>query len=160
MAMRDIINLIDSTSQLIGIDPNLAMAIAGHESGFEPAVARYESAWKYLVVPKTYAARLGISLATEIVLQSMSWGCFQVMGSVCRELGYQDHLTLLVTPQAGILYGCKKLFQLSNVYKLETDVIAAYNQGNNRKDASGNYCNQSYVDDVSQRLAQLRHVGH
>lgn len=155
MDTKALIALIRHSAQAMGIDDDIAVAIAGHETGFVCGAARFESGWKYFYSPETFAIKLGISAETERVLQSTSWNAMQVMGSVAREFGYADHLTLLVDPNLGIFYGCKKLKKLYDTYEDEASVIAAYNAGSPRK-VNGKFFNQSYVDEVTNRLTQLR----
>lgn len=155
---QEVVGLIDSTARSLDVDSNLAIAIAGHESHFDTATARYEPNWKYLVYPNVFCKKLWITQDTEIALQRISWGCMQVMGSVCRELGYLGHLTLLSDPNLGIFYGCKKLFALAKTHSNESDIIASYNAGSPRKDVGGAYVNKNYVDDVTKRLLQLRDI--
>lgn len=156
MTTQEVVALIRSVSKNTGVDPDLAQAIAGHESEFDTSIVRYEPRWRFLVTTSVFSKKLRITQDTEIVLQSMSWGPMQVMGSVCRELGFTGLLTLMVISDIGILYGCRKLSALGKTYSLESDIIAAYNMGSPRKDSAGRYYNQTYVDDVTQRLSLLR----
>lgn len=80
----------------------------------------------------------------------------QVIGFLARDLGFQDHLTMLCDPEIGIFYGCKNLQRLSQKYADEADVVAAYNAGSPSKTAGGMYKNQSYVDSVYTVLRGLR----
>lgn len=140
-----------------GLDPILVQAIVEHESGGDPFVSRYEPHWRYLLSPRDYASRLGITGATEEMLQSMSWGLMQIMGSVARELGYDSHLVRLTDVELGLYWGCKKLKLLSRQYGEESDWIAAYNMGSPRKTPGGLYQNQkTYVDPIAARLRELR----
>ena len=85
----------------------------------------------------------------------MSWGPMQIMGSVAREIGYADHLTKLLDPAIGILWGSKKLAKLSRIYKSQDDVIASYNAGSPVKTMKGELMNQAYVDGVRQFMVDL-----
>jgi len=156
MDTRELIELIQAIAKTSGIDPNLAVAIAGKETGLNTLKVRVEPLWKYLVVPRVFSQKLGISYETECTLQSMSWNCMQVMGSVARELGFSDHLTRLIQPELGILFSCKKLAMLKKQYSNELDVISSYNQGSPVKNSGGAYRNNQYVVDVSEKLVQLR----
>lgn len=157
MDMRSLTQLIADMAKDNGIDPDLALAIASHESGFDTDAVRYEESWTYLVTPYHYAALMNISEATETVLQKMSWNCLQVMGGVCRELGYQGHLINLTDPKLGIHYGCLKLANLKKKYTDEQNLIAAYNAGTPGK-LKGVFRNQKYVNAVLEILDHLRRV--
>lgn len=156
MNKDEIIGLIKKISINIQINTQLCLAIAGHETNYDASKTRYEPRWSYFSTPYWFANKLGISVDTERILQAISWGPLQVMGSVCRELGYCDQLPLLVQPELGILFGCRKLKSLSAMYSNEKDVIASFNAGKPTKDAYGNYINQGYVSDVTKRLNELR----
>lgn len=138
------------------LDPHLAMAIVQQESGGNPYAIRYEALWRYLVTPATFANSLHISAATETVLQSMSWGLMQVMGSVARELGFTDPMPKLCELEIGLQYGCKQLQRLAIRYPKLEDTIAAYNAGSPRRTTAGIYENQSYVDSVLNYIQLLQ----
>lgn len=159
MSTDDLKAMIKSISESVKIDSNLCSAIAGHETNYDSSKTRFEPRWSYYNTPYYYSNKLGITVETEKVLQAISWGPMQIMGSVCRELGYLDQLTLLVRPELSILYSCRKLRSLSAMYSNEKDVIAAYNAGKPVKDAYGNYQNNGYVVDVVKRLTELRNQG-
>src|SRR4051812_7568477 len=90
-----VISIIRSIAESEGVDPNLAQAIAEHETGLDAARARYEDHYLYLVSPEKFARLLGISAATETVFQKISWGPMQIMGANCRSMGFQSQLPLL-----------------------------------------------------------------
>lgn len=152
---ESIIKLIRDTAEKMDLDPDLAQAIAAHESNFVPAVVRFEAKWSYFYCPESFASRLKITAESERALQAMSWNVMQVMGSVAREQGYSDHLTLLVDPIPGVFYACKQLKKFHDIYENEACVIAAYNAGSVRK-LTEKFVNQAYVDDVMARLKRLR----
>jgi hypothetical protein len=143
-----------------GVCEDLAVAIAMTESGciWPRQSTRFEPAWKYFVKPEKYAEQNGLSLETEMREQATSWGPMQVMGSVCRELGFQGPLPEIFQPVAGAQYGVMKLKVLLSKYKNESDAISAYNQGSPRKTHDGFYLNQSYVEKVMARLKALRAI--
>lgn len=157
MDVKSILEDIKKISSDYGIDPDLALAISGEESGYIPGRCRYEPNWNYLYHPEKYAKLLLITERTEIEFQKFSYGIFQVMGSVLRECGYNSHLPLSLDVKININYGCKKISLLKEIYKNEMDLISAYNQGSNLK-IKGLYKNQSYVDKVSKRLSRLRFI--
>ncbi len=158
METRDIIHLIQAAAKANGIDPNLAIAIAGHESNFNCEVVRYEPDWEYIVQVAENSDRLVITYNTELVLQKCSWGAMQIMGSVTRELGFKGQLSTLVYPTNGVNYGCRKLALLLKKYPNEFDAVSSYNQGSPKKESNGLYKNQLYVNDVMARLNRLRMI--
>lgn len=157
MDLKSLTQLITEIAGGCGVDANLALAIASQESGFDPHAIRYEESWSYLMTPHLFAAALGITETTESALQRMSWNCLQVMGAVCRELGYNGNLLMLTDPEQGIYYGCLKLKQLKTKYSDEQNVIAAYNAGSPGK-VNGRYKNQNYVSAVLKNLNHLRQL--
>ena len=158
MNIKELINHIRQTAGSLGIDADLAVAISAQESNFDHSSCRYEPDWVYFFQVDKFARRLNVTAQTERQLQAFSWGCMQVMGSVARELGYEDDLPLLMQPELGTLYGCKKLSQLMQKYKTKNDVISSYNQGSPRKNVQGQYVNQNYVDSVRKRLDNLNKI--
>jgi soluble lytic murein transglycosylase-like protein len=155
MDKNAVISIVRSTAGSVGIDPNLAQAIAEHETACDPTKTRYEPDWAYLVTPDKFAKVLGISERTETELQKFSWGALQVMGSVARELGYQAQLPLLSQPQMGILYGCRKIHALARAHSDIQDLIAAYNAGVAVK-VDGKYRNENYVQSVIENLTRIK----
>lgn len=144
----------------MGLDPDLAVAIATVESAGYPLAVRYEPGWAYFYQPEIFARKNGISEATERMLQASSWGVMQVMGTVCRELGHQDSIVQIVArPELGISFGLKKIKKLCERYESEEAVIASYNAGSPRKMPGGKYKNQQYVDKVLASLRRLRAIG-
>jgi soluble lytic murein transglycosylase-like protein len=157
MGRGEISELITQSAKHIGIDSLLALAIAEKESSLNPFVVRFEPAWRYFVIPRVYAKNLGLSYETEMNLQATSFGCLQVMGSVCRELQFKGLLTeLIYRPEVAILLGCQKILELVRRYPgHEEAVVSAYNAGSIRR-ISGAFVNQKYVNQVMDRLKQLR----
>lgn len=138
-----------------GLDPHLVAAIVMQESSGNPLAIRYEPQWRYLVTPDVFAKKLNITTATETVLQSCSYGYMQIMGSVSRELGYNDALQLLCEEDLGLQFGCKQLARLQARYPKLQETIAAYNGGSPRRNAAGVFDNQSYIDSVMDHLISL-----
>ena len=133
-----------------GVDPMLAAAIIQVESGGDPNAMRYEPDYRWTLTPEKYARGLRVTTITELILQKFSYGLFQTMGAVCRELGYEESLPLLLEPLTNTTWGVQKIAELQGRYKRMTDVISAYNQGSPRKKAHNvaEYQNQDYVDKV------------
>ena len=141
MNQADLTILINHVAGTLGLDANLCLAIAQHETGLDSSKTRYEPQWNYFCFPRKFANQLGISELTEKILQAISWGPLQVMGAVTRELGYTGQLSLLVEPELGTLFGCRKLKSLSEKYSDEKDVISSFNAGGPRM-VGGIYSNQ------------------
>lgn len=149
--------LIKEAAHEQGIDENLYLAICRHESSLNPLAMRYEPFWRYFYFVREYADQIGITVETEQVLQSCSFGLCQIMGSVAREHGFKGNLALLIAdPKTALIQGAVHLKSFLQKYGNEADAIAAYNQGSNRKTDGGMYQNQTYVDAVIKILADLR----
>lgn len=157
MNAKQLIDLIIHISQTVGLDSDLCLAIAGHETGFDSDKTRYEPHWTYWVDSHHYAEHLGITLETEIIHQSTSWGPMQIMGSVCRELGYLGQLPLLINPELSVLFSCRKLGLIQKKYSSLSDQISAYNSGVPLK-IQGVYTNSAYVTDILNRISMLKSV--
>lgn len=86
------------------VDPKLLLAIANNESGGDPEATPYfEKTWKYFT--DRNGAPLGLKGTTEEIqekakkklgedefnFQVHASGCFQVVGSVLRELGWRSN---------------------------------------------------------------------
>lgn len=156
---QNYIQVVEKEALMAGVDPDLAVAIAAVESSWDPWATRFESGWKYFYKVPEFAQANLITVQTEATLQALSWGLMQIMGSVARERGFSGELPRLCLAELGAKYGCLQIKWLMGRYSEEDDVIAAYNQGNNRKDASGiRYNNQPYVDKVKNILQELRFV--
>lgn len=142
------------------LDANLIRAICNTESAFITWRTRFEpegyARGSYFVSYRDWASKLGLSEPTEGTQQYTSWGLMQIMGFSARELGFDGYLTQLCDPILGLAYGCLKLKRLFVRYGVEEDVIAAYNQGDNRKTPGGMFQNQTYVDAVCATLRELR----
>lgn len=152
-------DLIERAAKEVSLDPVLLRAICTIESSMSPLAIRYEPAWRYLYHAKEFASNLGISAETETVLQSCSYGLPQIMGSVMRERGFSESLTMcFVDPYIPLKYAARHLRDYLIKYGTEPEAISAYNQGNARKTPGGLFQNQRYVDSVSQVLRKLRAV--
>jgi soluble lytic murein transglycosylase-like protein len=88
---------------------------------------------------------------------SSSYGLMQIMLSTAMERGFRFEFPFeLFEPATNIKWGCSHLRYLHNKYGDWNDVIAAYNQGNNRKRLDGKYNNQeAYVDIVLQFIKEI-----
>lgn len=116
------------------------------ESGGNTFAVRYEDHYRWLVKPLD---KYHWHKETERIGQKTSWGLLQIMGAVARERGFEGrYLAQLCDPELGLEYGCKHLKWNYNRYNDWYDAVSAYNQGNNRKNKSGEYANQRYVNQV------------
>ncbi|MCC8991727.1 MAG: transglycosylase SLT domain-containing protein [Streptococcus sp.] len=128
-------------------------AICQVESGFNTHAIRYEpDFFTTYIVPCKIKEYPPCSYRTEQRARAMSWGLMQIMGQVARERGFSGaFLSELCLPEVGIEYGCRQLRYFADRYYAEQGwpgVIAAYNAGSPRKDATGYYVNQKYVNHV------------
>lgn len=155
MTRDDIKNIVSIKALSYGLDPKLAQSIAQIESSFNPMCMRFEPNWMYYYMPLVYSKNLGVTLATERTLQQISYGLMQVMGSVARELGFEEELIKLCDPDLGAQYGCMKLVDIKKKYSDEQDIISAYNAGTPSK-IGIKYRNQDYVNKVTEALLKLR----
>jgi len=92
-----------------------------------------------------------------------AFGLMQVLAVRAMELGLgmDSDPSELWNPRIGIFYGCLNLRMLLDRYKGNIwDTVAAYNQGNNRKIASGEnkgkYHNFEYVEKVMEFYAYYK----
>jgi hypothetical protein len=154
-------NCIDDLYQAsvgCGLDPSLVSAIAFVETGYKRKLVRFEPKWNYFYQAEVFARNLGITVETEQMFQSVSWGPLQIMGTNCRRLGFNGFLQDLCgsTCYWATYYSCQKLKQLCIDYRDDDeDIISAWNQGTPVKIA-GFYRNQEYVDKVVAKLKLLR----
>lgn len=153
-------DLIVKSAENFRLDANLIRAIVLVESGGNNFKCRFEPAWPsaYLVSPREYADKLCISLATETMLQSTSFGLMQILGSVSRERGFKLDLLMLSLTDIGLFYGCKQLrYLFDHIGDDEDHVICAYNGGLHvGKTPGGLYVNEKYLDKVHSELRKLR----
>ena len=149
-------NVVAGLAAKYGLDADLVHAICEVESSHNPLAIRFEPHFKLSYFPREHASRLGCSYETELNAQATSWGLMQVMGCVARELGFDGWMPELCQDAVGVEYGCKLLQRLYRRYDEEASIIAAYNAGSARKDKSGMYVNQNYVNKVHQVLTRLR----
>ena len=147
--LNEYTSTIQSSAAKYLLEESLICAVIMTESGGNTWTNRIEPAWKYFYKTDEFAVKNGITRETETIMQSMSHGLMQVMGSVARELGFAYNLSMLYLPSIGIDCGCKKLISLRATYKSNlTDMISAYNGGSVVKNTDGTYRNQGYVDKV------------
>jgi soluble lytic murein transglycosylase-like protein len=114
------------------LDPELVLAVVQVESSGGRRMTKYEPTFKYLHFPDDFAAKIGISHATEKNQQKTSWGPMHVMGGTARDLGYEDELPNLIYPSIGLEWGCKYLKVQFDKYGNMKEALAAYNGGSAR----------------------------
>lgn len=150
-------DLISAAAEKHSIPAGLIAAICQVESGFDTDAIRYEpDFFTTYILPCKFKAIEPCSFRTEQRARSMSWGLMQVMGQVARERGFAGpFLSALCRPELGIEYGCLQLRHFAKLYLAALGwpgVIAAYNAGTPRKEKSGEYVNQVYVNRVQHEL--------
>lgn len=155
MLTNSLFNLIKMIALDYGLDHTLVAAIVMIESSGNPCAIRYEPTWRYTYQVKHFANKLGYDEISEEAGQSMSWGAMQVMGTVAREHSFRGWFPELCNLSTGIDYGCRHLKAKFDKYIGFKDSISAYNQGSPRKDESGDYKNQKYVDKVLKVYKQI-----
>ncbi|WP_243358344.1 transglycosylase SLT domain-containing protein [Fundidesulfovibrio terrae] len=150
--------LIENAAQAHGLPSRLVEAVAGVESGGNSWAFRYEPQFfaRHVASDASVRAVAPCSLDSERQARATSWGLMQVMGATARGLGFQGaFLNALCDPQTGLEYGCRLLARLRDRYKALhgwPGVAAAYNAGSPRRDLSGSFVNQPYVDRIAQAL--------
>lgn len=149
MIPKDISDAIQRAAGANGIDSKLIYAIVLQESMGNPWLTRYEPNWKYFYYPEFFSKTNHVTTETETIMQATSWGLMQIMGSSARELGFASEMTKLISPDTSLLFGCKKIKQLSAKCSNQNDLIASYNAGSVRKNTDGTYVNQDYVNAVN-----------
>ena len=144
------------------VDPALVLAIIHQESKGHPFASRYEPAfYKWLsakIVGKDLAPFVKLqSRDTEMQLRSTSFGVGQIMGQTARECGFTGtFLTELCDPEVNIYFMLVYLDKLAKRYTELNDIIAAYNAGSAKRNNYNNYTNQSYVNEVTDKLFLVR----
>lgn len=156
MIKEDLLEQIHLAADAWKLDRALVCAIVMQETKGNPWLTRFEPNWQYWEMPIAFASSNSVNTATERMMQSMSWGPMQIMGSVAREMGFGAELTRLALPEFALAYSCKKLAAIFEKHPTEDDAIAAWNAGSPRKKEDGTYSNQAYVDGVHGFLQQFR----
>lgn len=149
-------DLVKEVAAAHALHPEFVAAFVSTESAGIPEVTRYEKEWSFFHQPVSdIAAKLKITVATEQMAQSHSYGLMQIMGATARDLGYEGYLHELCQPKLGLEFGCRYLAQKQLRYQDLGDLISSYNAGTPRKNTAG-YMNQQYVDTVMNHLANLK----
>jgi soluble lytic murein transglycosylase-like protein len=148
-------DIINKHALNYGIDEKLVRAFIRKESTWRKYAYRVEQGFwtRYLSGIKAIFFRTperDERWLTYPDIVSASYGLMQIMLSTAMERGFRFEFPFeLFEPDTNIKWGCSHLKYLHDLYKNWQDVIAAYNQGNNRKRSDGKYVNQeAYVDIV------------
>lgn len=164
MDQAQVLQCIRETATKLGVDPDLATAIAMVESGGWPLAVRFEPKWKYFYQIEFFAHKNGSSVVTEQFLQACSFGPMQIMGTVARELGHQGPmLELVAKPPLAVELSIRHLRGFLNKHDSVPSAVAAYNAGTPKKlevgpGAGVKFVNQAYVDKVLARMKLLKKI--
>lgn len=132
------LKLIYAAADKQSVNRDLLTALVMTESSGNHLATRFEAGWVYFVKVAENAKSVGIPVHLEKKFQATSWGLCQVMGSVAREMGFNEHLKQLLIPRVGLEFGAKKLARCLTNYKGSYhDALAAYNGGSARRDEFG-----------------------
>ena len=151
MKQQELETLLEKKAKELGAEEDIIL-LKAHiqvESNWNEYAVRYEPSFPYLFSPQVFAKKNGISLDTETTMQKISWGLFQVMGCVIREMGYEDALPKCLDPAKNMEMGIKYYLKRCKKFPDITDRIAAYNAGSPKRTKDGKeYINQKYVSRV------------
>ncbi len=135
------------------LDEKLMDAIIQVESNYNFYAVRFEAKTDYLNNPARFAKLNFTTISSEQTLQHFSWGLFQIMGFLARDLEFLGPMPSLCDVDTNLELGCKFLSKLGKKYHSVTDIISAFNAGVPAKDPStGKYINQLYVDKVLEKM--------
>lgn len=147
MRRHELIDLVYTAARKHGAVAELLDAIVVVESDYDQWAVRYEPTYRFIDGAGKWAARNGITTDTEMTCQRMSWGLAQIMGGTARGLGYSGPLTRLLDPEINLDYAARLLKQIATRYPKNIDEqVAAYNAGSARRNETGQFVNQGYVD--------------
>lgn len=126
--------LIRGYSLMYELDTSLVCAIILQESAGNQYAYRYEPAFfeRYLKGKSRYeliGACDPVSLDSELMFRSCSFGLMQIMGQTAREFSYSDQLPTLFTPNNNIELGCKILRKYIDEAGSVELGVTAYNRG-------------------------------
>jgi hypothetical protein len=135
------------------------MAIFRVESSLDPNAVRYEKDFIYVWNVRENAKQLGITAATEEVLQKHSWGLGQIMGGTARWLGYHGPLTGLLDPEVNVRFCELYVNHLLEKYNgNQARALAAYNMGNIKSCKDTQCSNVDYVQKVKAEMHNMSKV--
>jgi soluble lytic murein transglycosylase-like protein len=122
-----LVSLVKSKATAIGLDPAVCCAIVEQESAWNQWAIRYEPAFY-----SRYIVPLHLADATEATARAISWGLFQTMGEVVRELGFKGPLSSLCDPDVGIDNGLRVWqSKLTKANGVVTKALLLWNGGSN-----------------------------
>jgi hypothetical protein len=155
--MEIIARIKDWTRELPREIRETLLAMAMRESALDPWAVRFESGYQWPWQVKENSRELNISFATELQLQSFSYGLLQVMGGTARWQGFKGPLMSLcwaerVAFDHGVRYF---LYQMERYNNDIAKALCAYNAGNVKLTDDGKFQNQAYVDAIFEFRRQL-----
>ena len=149
-----------------GLDPDLVAAVIQTESGGNTFAVRYEPDYRYVFQVDHFAKKANCSYASMLFMQKTSWGLMQVMGGVALEYGLAElenrfHRTpaALIDPEIGLEFGCRVLARKFEQFGPGVaTVVAGYNAGTPRKDATGQFLNHVHVSRFMRYYRELKGI--
>lgn len=123
---REYAGLVDFYAKKHGLRPALIQAVVTQESGWNPRAYR-----------------------AEPHLKDASRGLGQILFNTARQYGFRGKAEDLFNPSINLDWTALILARLWKKYRNLNDVFAAYNAGSPRKNKSGAYINQKYVNSVN-----------
>jgi soluble lytic murein transglycosylase-like protein len=157
MVRPELRSIIEMRALEFEIDPDLIEAFCLVESSGNPRATRYEANfYKTYIQPMLHNNAI---TPEEAMGRATSFGIMQIMGQVAREKGFKGKFEELFEPGTGLFWSLKHLKHFIDKYAPNLDnAIASYNAGSPRKDDSGNYRNQIYVDRIHKFLKQIKGI--
>lgn len=128
--------VVERESAAAGVPPELVMAVIARESNFNPRAANYQE------------PRGGPSIGLMQVQLATAQQALRAPG-----LRLEDLFDVTTNVRAGVRYLADQL----RTYRGDlAAAVAAYNAGSARRDVTGRYVNQAYVDAILARLGRYR----
>lgn len=151
------IHIVRDKAKKYNLNPDLVLAMIFQESDGHIWSYRVEKGLNLVYMPTVFHKKLFISYDTECLFQNTSWGVLHILGVKARELGFLDHLPMLLQVETGLEWGCKAIDSFRKIFPYEEDYISAYNGGAGAvyKKTIAGYSNQAYVDGVKMRWASI-----
>jgi len=140
---NEVINMIVDVSNENKVEPAIMLAIAEHESNFDPLAKRFElniyrrlasgTGWlgEFSGQVLKYSRLRKVSFDTEAADESFSYGLFQIMGFNLRHMNYNypDLSSFLYDIPEQCLYAIAFVKDLLGKYDDLKDVFSVYNSG-------------------------------
>jgi hypothetical protein len=140
------IAVIEEVAEAEELDATILMALAMQESGCEQYALRYEPNFQWTFRPHDFAAKLHITMDTELTSQKFSYGFCQIMLATARERGFDGPAGVLYGAKTNFTFGARQFKYCLKRWGLMADAVSAYNQGSPRKTKDGKYINARYVE--------------